>query len=150
MWLDTRANLGSWPHGSLNHFYGVFSPDFLWPVVLLCLVLSPYLVYLRVLPCVCVHISQPRWVLAKRPMGRLSITSFLTSKELSSLEGFLGSENYTVSYLLSALSCLAVYGLEFLSTGSAFLGGPIYLLSGAVFILYQELTKKTHYFLSIQ
>ena len=100
--------------------------------------------------CVCVHISQPRWVLAKRPMGRLSITSFLTSKELSSLEGFLDSENYTVSYLLSALSCLAVYGLEFLSTGSAFLGGPIYLLSGAVFILYQELTKKTHYFLSIQ
>lgn len=27
-------------------------PGFLWPIVLLCLVLSLYLVYLRVLPCV--------------------------------------------------------------------------------------------------
>ena len=43
------------PRGSLTHLYGAFLPGFLWPVILLCLVLSPYLVYLRVLPCVYVH-----------------------------------------------------------------------------------------------
>ena len=31
-----------------------FLPGFLWPIILLCLVLSLYLVCLRVLPCVCV------------------------------------------------------------------------------------------------
>ena len=44
------------PPGSLNHFDGAFFPGFLWPIILLCLVLSPYLVYLRVLPCVHVHL----------------------------------------------------------------------------------------------
>ena len=44
------------PCGSLNHFYGAFLSGFLWSVILLCLVLSPHLVYLRVLPCVCVCI----------------------------------------------------------------------------------------------
>ena len=44
------------PRGSLNHFYGAFFPDFLWAVILLCLIQNPYLVYLRVLPCVRVHL----------------------------------------------------------------------------------------------
>ena len=44
------------PQGSLKHLHGAFLPGFLWPIILLCLVLSPYLVYLRVLPCVRMHL----------------------------------------------------------------------------------------------
>ena len=36
----------------LNHLCGAFLLGFLWPVILLCLVLSLYLVYLGVLLCV--------------------------------------------------------------------------------------------------
>ena len=43
------------PHGSLNHFYGTFLLVFLWAVILICLIHSPYLVYLRILPCVRTH-----------------------------------------------------------------------------------------------
>ena len=39
-------------HGSLSHSYGTFLPGFLWPVILLYPVLSLYLTYFRVLPCV--------------------------------------------------------------------------------------------------
>ena len=58
MWIDIWAGSEreSRPRGSLNHFYWSFLLCFFWPVILLCLVLSPYLVYLRVLPCVCVHL----------------------------------------------------------------------------------------------
>ena len=55
MWIDTLGGLRereSRPCGGLNHLCVAFLPGFLWPVILLCLVLSPYLVYLRVLPCV--------------------------------------------------------------------------------------------------
>ena len=38
------------PHGSLNHFYGAFLLDFLWPITLFCLMQSPYLIYLKILP----------------------------------------------------------------------------------------------------
>ena len=48
-------------HASLNHLYGAFLPGFLWPLILLCLALSPYLVYLRVLPCVRTSLSQDRF-----------------------------------------------------------------------------------------
>ena len=44
------------PCGSLNHFYGAFCLGFLWPIILLCMVLNPYLVYLRVLLCMCVRL----------------------------------------------------------------------------------------------
>ena len=44
------------PRGSLNYLYGVFLLGFLWPIILICLVHSPYLVYLRILPCVCMHV----------------------------------------------------------------------------------------------
>ena len=37
--------------GGLNRFYGAFLPIFLWPIILLGLVLIPYLVYFRILPC---------------------------------------------------------------------------------------------------
>ena len=45
------------PQGGLNHFYGALLLDFLWPIVLICLVQSPYLVYLRILPCVHTQLS---------------------------------------------------------------------------------------------
>ena len=54
MWIDTRVGSEKVLRacGSLNHIYGAFLPCFPWPIILLCLALSPYLVYLRVLPCV--------------------------------------------------------------------------------------------------
>ena len=39
------------PCGGLNHLYETFLLVFLWLVILICLVHSPYLVYLRILPC---------------------------------------------------------------------------------------------------
>ena len=66
-------------------------------------VLSPYLVYLRILPCVYASISQPRWILGKRLVGKLDITPLLSPKELSSQEDLLNLENEkdVVSLLLS-------------------------------------------------
>ena len=59
VWIDTRvvSERKSCPRGGLNPFYGAFILGFLWPVILLCLVLSPYLVCLRVLPYVCTQLS---------------------------------------------------------------------------------------------
>ena len=58
MWIDTQVGSEgqSCPHSSLNNLYGAFLPGFLWSIILLCLVLSQYLVYLRVLPHVHVHL----------------------------------------------------------------------------------------------
>ena len=44
----------SCPHGTLNLLHAAFLLGFLWPIILLCLVLS--LVYLKVLPCVHKHL----------------------------------------------------------------------------------------------
>ena len=44
------------PCGNLNHSYRTFLPGFLWRIILICLVQSPYLVQLRILPCVCMHL----------------------------------------------------------------------------------------------
>ena len=46
----------SHPHGSLNYSDGIFLPGFLWPIILICLVHSPYLVYLSILPGVHTHL----------------------------------------------------------------------------------------------
>ena len=48
----------SHPCSSLNYFYGIFLPGFVWPGILICLVHSPHLVYLRILPCVRASLSQ--------------------------------------------------------------------------------------------
>lgn len=59
LWTDTQADSEreSCPSGSLNHFYGTFFHlGVLWPIILICLVLSPYLVNLRNFPCVCDHL----------------------------------------------------------------------------------------------
>ena len=86
----------------------------------------------------CVRIS------LQRPMGRLSITSILTSKELSSQEGLLNfkNEKCVVSYLYMgraqpSLFVLLMDILEFLSTGNKLLiahpgGGTVYLLPQAL------------------
>ena len=66
-------------------------------------------------PPLCTYISQPRWIPVKRLMGSLGITPLLTSKELSSWEGFLDFENekYAVSYILGPASSLVVLLLKF-------------------------------------
>ena len=46
----------SCPHDCLNHLDGAFLPGLLWPIILPCLVLSQYLVFLRILPCVHAHL----------------------------------------------------------------------------------------------
>ena len=58
MWIDTRADSEKELRlrGSLNHLHGAFLLGFLWPIILLCLVLSLYLVYFSVLPCVHAHV----------------------------------------------------------------------------------------------
>lgn len=36
-----------------GYFYGVLLPGFLWPIILTHVVQGPYLVYFRILTCVC-------------------------------------------------------------------------------------------------
>ena len=58
VWIDTQvgSERQSCPYSSLNNLYGAFLPGFLWSIILLCLVLSQYLVYLRALPHVHAHL----------------------------------------------------------------------------------------------
>ena len=72
----------SHPHGSMNYFYGVISSGFFWPVILICLVHSLYLVYLRILPCMSTHLLA-KMTSTKKADGRISldITPALTSRE---------------------------------------------------------------------
>ena len=62
VWTDTQVNSERervtelHPHGSVSYFYGAFLPGFLWPIILIFLVHSPYLVYLKNLPCVRIHL----------------------------------------------------------------------------------------------
>ena len=44
------------PHGKLNHLYGAFFPGSLRPIILICQAHSPYLVYLRILLRVDMHL----------------------------------------------------------------------------------------------
>ena len=55
---------------TLNHFYGEFLPGFLWPVILLWLVLSLYLVYINIKVLSSVH---SRWFLVKMFKSRLTL-----------------------------------------------------------------------------
>ena len=54
--VDSKSVAESSPCGSLNYFYVVFLLGFLWPIILICLVHSLYLVYLRILLCVHMHL----------------------------------------------------------------------------------------------
>ena len=59
LWADSEKEIVKLrPRGSLNYFCGIFLPGFLWAIVLICLVHSPYLVYLRVLLCAHASLSQ--------------------------------------------------------------------------------------------
>ena len=70
----------SCPHGSFNHFYGTFLPSFLQPITLLCLVLSLYLLYLRVLSRLGAHLLSK--MDSSEAYEQVDITySLLTSKE---------------------------------------------------------------------
>ena len=86
-------------------------------------------------------ISQPRWILAKKPVGRLSITLLCTSKELARWEGFLDFENenmWSLTFYLGRaqppLLIVLPWVLEYLSKWSLFkllssvVGTGIYLL----------------------
>ena len=59
----------SHPCDSLIYCYGAFLWGFLWPIILICLAPSLYLVYFRILPYICTCISYPRWILVKRLIG---------------------------------------------------------------------------------
>ena len=67
----------SHPRGSLNHFHGAFLPSFLWPIILLCLVLSLKLVH----PPPCVLHLLAKMYSSKQACVQIAITPFLTSKE---------------------------------------------------------------------
>ena len=71
------------PCGSLNLFLGAFLPSSLWPIILVGLVQSPYLIYLRILPCESTHLLAKLDSTNKAygELASLSITPFLTSKE---------------------------------------------------------------------
>ena len=79
MWIHTWVGRGRWserelhPHGNLNHLYGAFLLGFFWPIILFCLVLSPYLIHLRLWVhiwyisgsshvCACTPLSQDRFL----------------------------------------------------------------------------------------
>ena len=126
MWIDKRVDSERElrPRGSLNHLYGAFLPGFLWPIILLCLVLSSYLVYLRVPLCVCVNL------LAKKDSReeaceQVDITPFLTSKAphcaciARKISLTLRMRNmWSLSFICAGCSfSLAPAILEYLSTG---------------------------------
>ena len=57
MWINTWADLqGKSLSGGLNYLCGAFLLDFIQPIILIFLAHNPYLVYLRILPCVCMHL----------------------------------------------------------------------------------------------
>lgn len=53
MWIDTPVGSEREPHprGRVNQLHVAFLLGFLWSGIFLSLALSPYLVYLRFLPC---------------------------------------------------------------------------------------------------
>ena len=57
VWIYTQVGSEkSRPCGSLISLSGPFLLGFLWPIIMLCQTLCPYLLYLRVFPCVPVHL----------------------------------------------------------------------------------------------
>ena len=134
MWIDTWADSGreSRPRGSLSHLYGAFLLGFLWPMILICLVQSPYLVISQD-PPMCARASLSHdgfyrrglWVVASLTMGWRPLP-FWSPRTLLVRKVFLTSRmiNMWSLYLLSgqgpasSLSCLAILILEYRSTGN--------------------------------
>ena len=112
----------SFPCSGLSYFYGIFLPGFLWTIILTCRVHSSYLVYLRILPCVCTHLSAK--ILPNRHLGRTTfdITSLWPPKSLSVHLLSRGSpdfenKKYVVWAGPSFLALIALIALLFLSWG---------------------------------
>ena len=110
----------SCPSDNSDHLCGESLLGFLWPIILLYLVLCPYFVYLRILPCVYSRASLSQggfwsgglWVgLPFWPPRNFSVHS---------QEDFLDLENeeYVVFYLLSGQSSAPFSLLLFWSMGS--------------------------------
>ena len=136
MWTDTQADtereLSS--RGSFSHFYGAFLPGFLWPVILLCLVPSLYLVYFRNL------LWGHAQLLAKLDSTYYEVvpSSFLTFKELFCMS--VVRKIFLISRMRNMGSLLLIWaGLRFCLTPhlgvsstedklQLFRLGPIYLL----------------------
>ena len=151
------AQRESCPRGSLNHLYGAFLLGFLWPIILLCLALSPYLVYLRVLLCVRASLSQDAFY--QRGLWQVDITyygvappPFLTLEEpfcacvvwKVSLPSRMRNMWSFTSYLGRAQLLLPPAILEYLSTRDKLQLlslGPIYLLPQ-----YEPLEHRSHLF----
>ena len=51
-----RKSLSHALMGTLIYFYGTFLLGFLQSIILICLAQSPYLVYIRIFLCVCMHL----------------------------------------------------------------------------------------------
>ena len=141
VWIDTWANSERVsPWGSLNHLLGEFSwvsfgqsSWFAWFRVCIW--------YIPGSSCVSACVSQPWWILAKKPVGKLSITLVWTSKEPARWEGLLDFENenmWSLTFYLSRaqppLLIVLPWILEYLSKWNLFkllssvLGAGIYLL----------------------
>ena len=125
----------SYPHDSLNHLYGAFLPDFFWLIILISLGLSPCLMHLRILPCVCPYLLA-KMDFSREAYGELDTTPLLTSKEIFSQKGLLDFENgkYVVFYLSRAqslllFSCCSHLGVQVRRDQLQLLTlGPFYLL----------------------
>ena len=111
----------------ITYMGALFLGLFFWPIVLLWVILSLYQVYLRVLHCVHMCISQTRWISVKRPMGRLP--SLQVCLSMCSREGLLDlkNEKYVISFIRPQL--LLFFVLKYLSMGDKlqlFSLGPIF------------------------
>ena len=128
MWIDTWADSEreSHPQGDLNHFYGAFFLGFLWPVISICLVLSPYSVPLTIFQCVRMNLCQDGF---HQKSLWVNLASFLFWPPKSFLvwkSRFPWLEGWEICGLLfssgqgpaSSLGCTAIDILEFLSTGN--------------------------------
>ena len=99
--------------GILNHLYGAFLPV-PWSIILICLVHSPYLVYLRIFPCVRTHLLARMNFMGK---ASLDITPPLTSKDplCTGRVPVFRNEKYVVwagPSLLPYLSCYSCLGIS--------------------------------------
>ena len=61
--------------GNLIHLYAAFLLGFLWLIIFIFMVLSPYMVYLRILPCIPEHLSA-KMDSTKEAYGLVGLASF--------------------------------------------------------------------------
>ena len=108
----------------MNHLHGSFLPGYLWPVILLCLALTLYLVDPRVLPCVCTFARQDgHWRKVRHflwggtPSVMVMQGAVLYMYVVRNVSDF-ENEEYVILYLLS--------GLGLASPPSCYFGVPVH------------------------